>query len=149
VNAFNRLQFEITTLNQWKNCDIFIDDAAPKTTVMCFFAEHFDPSVYLNGTAFPAAAVYFKPANVNALIKFYQPILNAPLNKSGFYSEENSLPIGTRGTLIAVSFENGKLYVDQRDITVQAPQNGEKAVFFALHPVETDPSVFLSNLGSL
>jgi hypothetical protein len=149
INALNRLQFDLTNLNKWKNCDIFREDTTQKTTVLCHFGENLAPTVFDGETANQAAAVYFKPLNINALIKFYQPILNAPINKAGFYSEENSLPIGTKGTLIAVSFQNGKLYVDQQNITINAPRNNEKAVFFTLHPVERDPSVFLNNLRLL
>jgi hypothetical protein len=149
TNAFNRLQFDVTKLNQWKNCDIFREDTTKKTTVMCHFGANMAPTVFDGETITQAAAVYFKPLNINALIKFYQPILNAPTNKAGFYSEENSLPIGTKGTLIAVSFQNGKLYVDQQNITINAPRNSEKAAFFTLHPVEKDPSVFLNNLRLL
>jgi hypothetical protein len=149
TNAFNRLQFDITKLNQWKNCDIFTNDTTPKATALVHFTQNLAPSVFDGETTTQAAVVYFKPLGINGLIKFYQPILNAPLSKSGFYSEENSLPIGTRGTLIAVSFINGKLYAAQQNITITAPRSNEKAAFFTLHPVETPPSVFLTNLRHL
>jgi hypothetical protein len=148
-NEFNRLQFELVSLNKWKNCDIFLESLTAKTTVFCHFAENLPPSVFEGETATKAAAIYFKPLNINALIKFYHPILNAPLTKSGFYSEENSVPIGTQGTLIAVSFLSGKLYVDQQNVTVKAPSKNERATFFTMHPVETDPSVFLRNIRLL
>jgi hypothetical protein len=149
TNAFNRLQFDVTKLNQWKNCDVFRNDTTPKATALVHFAQNLAPSVFDQETTTQAAVVYFKPLGINGLIKFYQPILNAPLSKSGFYSEENSLPIGTKGTLIAVSFKDGKLYCDKQNITITAPRSNEKATFFTLHPVETPPSVFLTNLRHL
>jgi hypothetical protein len=149
INAFNRLQFDMTELNKWKNCDIFKDDTTQKTTVLVHFAENLAPSIVESGTATQAAAIYFKPMGINALIKFYQPILNAPINKSGFYSEVNSLPIGTKGTLIAVSFLNGKLYSDNQNITINTPQSNEKAAFFTMHPLEISHSAFLNSLNNL
>ncbi len=149
INAFNRLQFDVTKLNQWKNCDIFRNDTTLKATVMVHFANNLAPAVFDGETTTQAAVVYFKPLKINALIKFYQPILNAPINKSGFYSEENSLPVGTKGTLIAVSFKDGKLYAAQQSITINAPQGRDKAVFFTVHPVEMAPSVFLAYLSIL
>ena len=149
INAFNRLQFDVTKLYQWKNCDVFINDTTPKATVMVHIAQNLAPSVFDGETATQAAVVYFKPLTINALIKFYQPILNAPTDKSGFYSEQNSLPIGTRGTLIAVSFKDGKLYCAEQNVTINAPRGREKAAFFTLNPVETTPSVFLTNLSNL
>jgi hypothetical protein len=149
INAFNRLQFEVIKLNQWKNCDVFINDTTPKATVMVHIAQNLAPSVFDGETTSQDAVVYFKPLAINALIKFYQPILNAPTNKSGFYSEENSLPIGTRGTLIVVSFKDGKLYSAQQAIAINAPRSNEKAAFFTLNLVETTPSVFLTHLGNL
>jgi hypothetical protein len=149
TNAFNRLQFDVTKLYQWKNCDVFINDTTQKATAMVHIAQNLAPSVFDGETTTQAAVVYFKPSGINALIKFYQPILNAPTHKSGFYSEENSLPIGTRGTLIAVSFKDGKLFYDKKEITINAPRGNEKAAFFTLNPIETTPSVFLSNLRNL
>ncbi len=148
TNTFDRLQFDVVNLSKWKNCDIFRKDTTPKTTVMCHFAKNIAPSVF-EGETTNQAAIYFKPLGINALIKFYEPILNAPLNKSGFYSEVNSLPIGTKGTLIAVSFLNGKLYADQKDITINAPLNKEKAAFFSVYPVEINQATFLNNLKNL
>ena len=149
INTFNRLQFDVTKLYQWKNCDVFIDDTTQKATVMVHIAQNMAPSVFDGETTSQATVFYFKPLKINALIKFYQPILNAPTNKSGFYSEENSLPIGTRGTLIAVSFKEGKLYSAQQNITITAPQGHEKATFFTVHPIEMTPSVFLAYLSNL
>lgn len=149
TNAFNRLQFDVMKLNKWKNCDIFNDDTTRKTTVMVHIAQNLDPSVSDGQMTIETAAVYFKPLTINALIKFYQPILNAPIQKSGFYSTENSLPIGTKGTLIVVSFVNGKLYAAQQNVTINAPKDPEKAAFFTLHFAQMTPSVFLDNLKNL
>lgn len=149
MNAFNRLQFELTQLNKWRNCDIFREDTTQKTTVMCHFTQNLAPSVFDGETTSQAAVVYFKPLGINALIKFYQPILNAPTHKSGFYSEENSLPIGIEGTLIAVSFKDGKLYCATKNIRINAPINNEKAAFFTMHPIETNNTVFLNLMRNL
>jgi hypothetical protein len=149
TNAFNRLQFELTQLNKWRNCDIFREDTTQKTTVMCHIAQNLAPSVFDGQTTTQAAVVYFKPLGINGLIKFYQPILNAPTHKSGFYSEEMSLPIGIEGTLVAVSFKEGKLFCATKNVRINAPINNEKATFFTLLPTEINRVDFLTLMRNL
>ena len=143
LNADNKLEFELTKLDTWKNCDIFYADTGRKTTVLVLFNQHHTPSVTPN----EFSAVYFKPDNRNTLIKFSNPILNAPQHKQGFHSYEQMMPIGMKGKLLAFTRKNNRFYSCLKDITIQP--NTLKAAFYDMRLTEVTPDAFIRTIKLL
>jgi hypothetical protein len=129
------LDFELTDLLRWTNCDILNSGTGPKTTVLGYF------NIYNNETQSTLgeqpSQLFFKPRNINSVVKFYNLILAAPAGFEGFLSYQNIVAVGQQGTFLAITALNGQFYAELRDVTIGAPAAGTNyfPVHFNLQPV--------------
>lgn len=129
------LDFQLSQLLQWRNCDVFSSSTGPKTTVLGYF------DVYNNDTPNSSpeqpSMLFFKPRNINSVVKFFNIILNAPAGFKGFLSYQTIIPVGQQGTFLAITALNGQFYAQLLDATIAAPASGTNytPVSFNLQPV--------------
>ncbi|HEY4205866.1 MAG TPA: hypothetical protein VGM31_03595 [Puia sp.] len=144
------LNFSIDSLVQWKNCDQIISNPSdPKTTVLGYFASHYNAQTQQSYMGDQPTILFFKPHNQNSLIRLYDVILNAPAGYEGFYSYQQSMPIGMQGTFLAISTVNGKFYADMKDVTIPAPSGSNNYTTFTFDPQEVSESTMVSLITSL
>jgi len=143
------LNFTIDSLVQWRNCDAIVSNSDPRTTVLGYFASHYNSATQQDYMGDQPTILYFKPHNQNTLIKLYDVILNAPAGYQGFYSYQNSMPIGLQGTFLAMSTINGKFYADMKDVTIAAPAGSNNYTTFTFDPVEVSESAMVSMILSM
>lgn len=129
------LDFQLTDLLTWSNCDAFNTVSGPRTTVLGYF------NVFNNETPGSSpeqpSMLFFKPRNINSVIKFYNLILDAPDGFKGFLSYQNVVPVGQEGTFLAITALNGQFYAELKDVVIDAPASGTNysPVSFDLQPV--------------
>jgi hypothetical protein len=137
------LKFSVGELGVYRNCDVLMQDSRPKTTLFCYFTNVFDTlNVYQNN------ALYFKQTGSNVMIKLTDIIQNCPIDKRGLHSYQNVFAIGMEGTLLAVSSAaNGKLYAEQKAITIGQPAAGKNyfGVNFTLKEVSESQLMSMIN----
>ena len=144
------LNFTLDSLVQWRNCDQIVSNGAdPKTTILGYFASHYNTQTQQDYMGDQPTILYFKPHGQNTLIKLYDVILNAPVGYQGFYSYQNSMPIGMQGTFLAMSTINGKFYADMKDVTIAAPESGKNYTPISFDPVEVSESVMVNMILSM
>jgi len=143
------LNFTIDSLVQWRNCDAIVSNSDPKTTVLGYFTSHYNTATQQDYMGDQPTILYFKPHNQNTLIKLYDVILNAPAGYQGFYSYQNSMPIGLQGTFLAMSTINGKFYADMKDVTIAAPTGSNNYTTFTFDPQEVSESTMVSMILSM
>jgi hypothetical protein len=129
--------FNLDSLGQWRNCDALMNDPRPKTTAFGYFTNQWSSqssSSYLGGEA---SMLFFKVKQQNTLVKLTGKIMTSVLGKEGLYSYQNSFPIGMEGTFMAITFKNGKVYAEMKDVTIAAPASGKTyfPVSFSLNEV--------------
>jgi hypothetical protein len=129
--------FNLDSLGQWRNCDALMSDPRPKTTAFGYFTNHWSSqssSSYLGGEA---SMLFFKVKQQNTLVKLTGKIITSVSGKEGLYSYQNSFPIGMEGTFMAITFKNGKVYAEMKDVTIAAPVSGKtySPVSFSLNEV--------------
>lgn len=115
------LDFKLSDLMQWVNCDALFSIPGTKTTVMGYFSNHFNESTGSNYSGEDPTMLYFKPRGVNSIVKFYNQIMSAPAGYQGFHSYQTSVPAGLEGTFLAISAVDGKFYAQQKDVTIGDP----------------------------
>lgn len=146
INKDHQMQLDIPKLDMWFNCDVLRPlETDNLTTVLVYFNQNYIPSV--NTTQ--ASAVFFKPEGFNGLLKFYNPILTDEVNKQGFYSYENSLPVGMRGKLLAFTYFEGHFFMDLKTIEITAPTLGRNFMPLTVNPVEVSKADFMAAVESL
>jgi hypothetical protein len=144
------LNFSIDSLVQWKNCDQIISNSSdPKTTVLGYFTSHYNVQTQQSYQGDEPTVLFFKPHNQNTLIRLYDVILNAPAGYQGFYSYQQSMPIGMQGTFLAMSTINGKFYADMKDVTIPAPSGSNNYTSFSFDPVEVSESTMVSMITQM
>jgi hypothetical protein len=144
------LNFTIDSLVQWKNCDQIISNPSdPKTTVLGYFTSHYNAQTQQSYQGDQPTILFFKPHNQNTLIRLYDVILNAPAGYQGFYSYQQSMPIGMQGTFLAMSTVNGKFYADMKDVTIPAPSGSNDYTTFTFDPQEVSESAMVSMITSM
>jgi hypothetical protein len=143
------LNFTIDSLVQWRNCDAIVSNSDPKTTVLGYFTSHYNTATQQDYMGDQPTILYFKPHNQNTLIKLYDVILNAPVGYQGFYSYQNSMPIGLQGTFLAMSTINGKFYADMKDVTISAPAGANNYTTFTFDPQEVSESAMVNMIISM
>jgi hypothetical protein len=132
----------------WVNCDRLYSDPRPKTTVLTYFSQNFAPGTGQSYMGWQPSGLFFKPRGLNSVIKFYNQILTPPAGREGFYSYQNTIPIGIEGSFLAYSVINGRFYVEVRhNVTVPSPVNGFVGLTFS--PQEVSESAFLAAIQSL
>jgi hypothetical protein len=145
----NTLSFDIKELDKWVNADVLQKDENTKRSVFIHFTRNFNPTAFHSLAALQPSGVYFKPEGANMLLRFYRPILNAPEGKQGFYSDENTIPVGMRGTVLAFSIVGNKIYMEKRAIEIGQTATAQGSVHFDFSPSEVSQSVFLDAVRSL
>jgi len=144
------LNFTIDSLVQWKNCDQIISNPSdPKTTVLGYFTSHYNAQTQQSYQGDQPTILFFKPHNQNTLIRLYDIILNAPAGYQGFYSYQQSMPIGMQGTFLAMSTINGKFYADMKDVTIPAPSGSNNYTTFTFDPQEVSESAMVNMITQM
>ena len=144
------LNFTLDSLVQWRNCDQIIGNPSdPKTTVLGYFSSHYNAETQQSYQGDQPTILFFKPHNQNTVIRLYDIILNAPVGYQGFYSYQNSMPIGMQGTFLAMSNVNGKFYADMKDVTIAAPGGSNNYTTFTFDPQEVSESTMASMILSM
>ena len=126
-NAIPSLSFEIPKLNVWRNCDVLV--SYPRnTTVLGYFTNVFnneaDSLDRYNGKIQPNL-LFFKKKGDNTLIHLYNHIRNAPNDKKGFLSYQDSFGMGMEGIFLALVNKDGKFYAEKKAVTIGEPVSGK------------------------
>ncbi|MCF6404536.1 hypothetical protein L3C95_16690 [Chitinophaga filiformis] len=129
------LDFQLTDLLTWSNCDAFNTVTGPRTTVLGYFNVFNDDTP--GSSPEQPSMLFFKPRNINSVIKFSNLILDAPDGFKGFLSYQNVVPVGQEGTFLAITALNGQFYAELKDVVIDAPAAGTNysPVTFDLQPV--------------
>jgi hypothetical protein len=142
--------FNIRDLLTWGNCDQLynIPGGAP-TTVLCYFGNNFNETSFTNLSGTVPSQLFYKPRNVNAIVKFTSQILNPAPGKYGYLSYQNSFKVGQEGTFLAMSAKDGKFYGQILDYTVPAPASGNNYVGIDLNLQEVTEAQLLALINQM
>ncbi|MBW8683193.1 hypothetical protein [Chitinophaga rhizophila] len=129
------LDFQLSQLIQWRNCDVFSGTTGPKTTVLGYFNIYNDDTP--SSSPEQPSMLFFKPKTINSVVKFFNIILNAPNGFKGFLSYQNVIPVGQQGSFLAITALGGQFYAELKDVTIAPPASGTNytPVSFNLQPV--------------
>jgi hypothetical protein len=129
--------FKLDSLGQWRNCDALMGDPRPKTTVLGYFTNQWNPETSTSYMGSEPSMLFFKVKQQNTLVKLYNKIITSVPGKEGLLSYQNSFPVGIEGTFLAITFKGGKVYAEMKDVTVGAPASGKTyyPVSFVLNEV--------------
>jgi hypothetical protein len=143
------LNFPLDSLATWRNCDALSNLPGPKTTVLGFFTNFYNPATSTSYTGEEPSMLFFKPAGVTTLVKLYNVILNPSVPQhQGLLSYQNSLPIGQAGAFLAITALNGQFYAQKLTTTIPTPSSGGFAsINFNLVPVT--PAALISLIQSM
>jgi hypothetical protein len=132
------MDFRLDSLIRWVNCDGLANMPNPKTTVMGYFTNYFNPETIVSYGGEQPSMLFFKPKNFNTLVKFYNVIMTPPAGKEGFHSYQTSIPVGLEGTFLAISAIGGQFYAEQKTTIIGTPAAGDDytTVSFNLQPVD-------------
>lgn len=139
--------FPLDALGQWRNCDALYSDPNPKTTVLGYFGDKFNTQSGSGGQT--PSMLFFKKAGTNTLINYSVMILNPAPGKEGFLSYQNSMPIGTSGTFLAMSAKDGKFYAELRDVTFGAPAPGKDFISYSFSLTEVSEAQLLNLINQV
>lgn len=139
--------FPLDALGQWRNCDALYNDPNPKTTVLGYFGDKFNGQTGSAGQT--PSMLFFKKAGTNTLINYSVMILNPAPGKEGFLSYQNSMPIGTSGTFLAMSAKDGKFYAEMRDVTFGAPPAGKDFISYNFSLTEVSETQLLNLINQI
>lgn len=145
----NKVNFLLDKLGQWRNCDALYNDTRPKTTILGYFSTHFNNATMSTYQGLAPSSLFFKPKGQNTLVKLYNLIVTPTAGKEGFYSYENSIPIGMEGTFLAISTIDGKFYADMKDVTITAPASGKTFMGISFNPIEISEADLLAKINLL
>ncbi|SDH02606.1 hypothetical protein [Chitinophaga filiformis] len=131
------LNFRLDSLMAWRNCDALTNLPGPKTTILGYFTNFYNPATQTSYGGEEPSMLFFKPAGVNTVVKLYNVILNAPVGRQGLLSYQNSVPIGQAGTFLAITALNGNFFAQKLPVNIPAPPGGQNyaAISFNLAPV--------------
>ncbi|GAB3006806.1 hypothetical protein GCM10027051_02900 [Niabella terrae] len=149
VSAGATTIFPLDALGEWRNCDALYSDPRPKTTVLGYFGDKFNPETGTNYMGQDPSMLLFKTAGTNSLIKLYNTIMLPAAGKEGFLSYQNTIPIGQEGTFLAISARNGKFYAEMRDVTIGTPDSGKDYVAFSFNLAEVSESQLLNLINQM
>jgi hypothetical protein len=148
-NATSQVNFVVDKLGQWRNCDALYNDTRTKTTVLGYFSSNYNAATTATYQGFAPSSLFFKAKGQNTLVKFYNLIVTPTAGKEGFYSYENSIPIGLEGTFLAMSVIDGKYFVDMKDAIIAAPASGKTFSSISFSPVEVTEADLLAKITLL
>lgn len=117
--------FRLDSLAVWRNCDALMMDPRPKTTVLGYFTNHWNPETNASYLGFEPSMLFFKVKQENTVVKLYNKIITNVPGKEGLLSYQNSFPIGMEGTFLAITFKGDKIYAEMKDVTIGAPAAGK------------------------
>ncbi len=141
-------QLAIDTLGQWVNIDVLYNDPNPKTTLLCYMDQYNDSTGF--GTGVQPSNLFFKPNNLNSVIKLSTPIFQPDPGFEGFLSYQNLIPIGMVGSFIAITSKDGKLYAELKtNTTVPAPATGNNYSTLNFTMTEVTESELLNLIQSI
>ncbi|WP_316813925.1 hypothetical protein [Pedobacter heparinus] len=101
----------------WVNCDIFYNNASPKTTVKVEVLNN--PGSMASFHAYSGETfVYFCAKGSNVVAQLYTP---DGANKVKSY--DNMMPIGSEGRMFAFSIKDGRYYYAAQEISITANQS--------------------------
>ncbi|MCF6407543.1 hypothetical protein L3C95_31930 [Chitinophaga filiformis] len=131
------LNFRLDSLMNWRNCDALSSLPGPKTTVLGYFTNFYNPATQTSYGGEEPCMLFFKPAGSNTVVKLYNVILNAPVGRQGLLSYQNSVPIGQAGTFLAITALNGNFFAQKLPVNIPAPSGGQNfvGINFTLAPV--------------
>lgn len=141
------LNFRLDSLMAWRNCDALTNLPGPKTTVLGYFTNFYNPATQTSYGGEEPCMLFFKPAGVNTVVKLYNVILNAPVGRQGLLSYQNSVPIGQSGTFLAITALNGNFFAQKLPVTIPSPSGGFVGINFTLAPVT--PAALVSLIQSM
>lgn len=142
--------FPVDALGQWRNCDALYNDPRPKTTVLGYFGNHFNPESNDNVYSYmKPSMLFFKTKTTNTLVRLTTSILNAAPGKDGFMSYQNSIPVGQEGTFLAITSMNDKFYAELKDVTIGTPAAGTNYFGVDFNMTEVSESGLLSLINDL
>ncbi|WP_291910308.1 hypothetical protein [Chitinophaga sp. CB10] len=147
--ANGTLNFRLDSLLTWVNCDRLMSNPNPKTTVLAYFASNFNPATRTSYGGEEPTMLFFKPAGINSVIKFYNLIFMPPAGFEGFLSYQNTIPVGQAGTFLAISSIGGQFYAEQKDVVIPAPPAGQNYVAFSFNPTPVTPAQLISLINSM
>jgi hypothetical protein len=93
--------------------------------------------------------LFFKKAGTNTLINYSTMILNPAAGKEGFLSYQNSMPIGTSGTFLAISAKEGKFYAEMKDVTFVTPAAGKDFISYSFSLSEVSETQLLNLINQM
>jgi hypothetical protein len=129
--------FKLDSLGQWRNCDALYSDPRPKTTLLGYFTNQYNPLTSTSYMGSEPSMLFFKVKQQNTLVKLYNKITTNVAGKEGLMSYQNSFPIGMEGTFLAITFIDNKVYAEMKDVTIGAPASGKTyyPVSFSLNEI--------------
>ncbi|SHL35206.1 hypothetical protein SAMN05444266_10346 [Chitinophaga jiangningensis] len=143
------LNFRLDSLMTWVNCDRLMSNPNPKTTVLGYFASNYNPATGTSYVGEEPTMLFFKPAGINSVIKFYNTIFTPPAGFEGFLSYQNSIPIGQAGTFLAISSIGGQFYAEQKDVVIPAPPAGQNYTTFTFNPAPVTSAQLIALITSM
>ncbi|MFV0604438.1 MAG: hypothetical protein ACK5NK_01230 [Niabella sp.] len=140
--------FNLDSLGQWRNCDALYNDTRPKTTVLGYFGNLFNAtnSSYMGQEP---SMLFYKTKGTNTLVKLYNTIFNPIAGKEGFLSYQNTMPIGSEGTFLAITTKNNKFYAEMRDVTIGSPASGNNYVGYTFNFTEVSETQLLNLINQM
>lgn len=141
--------FNLDSLGVWRNCDALMNDPRPKTTVLGYFSNIWNPATSTSYMGGEPSMLFFKVKQENTLVKLYNKITTTVSGKNGLLSYQNSFPIGMEGTFLAITFSNNKIYAEMKDVTIGAPASGKTYYPVTFVLTEVTESQLLSMIQQL
>ncbi|QJB35899.1 hypothetical protein HF329_33155 [Chitinophaga oryzae] len=143
------LNFSLDSLLKWTNCDRLMSLPNPKTTVLAYFNSNYNPATGSSFGGEEPTMLYFKPAGINSIIKFYNTIFTPPPGFEGFLSYQNAIPVGQSGTFLAISSIGGQFYAEQKTVTIAAPPAGKNYTSITFNPVPVSATTLIALINSM
>ncbi|WP_343690824.1 hypothetical protein [Chitinophaga sp.] len=143
------LNFRLDSLIKWTNCDRLMSLPNPKTTVLAYFNSNYNAATGTSFSGEEPTMLYFKPTGVNSIIKFYNTIFTPPAGYEGFLSYQNTIPVGQKGTFLAISSIGGQFYAEQKTVTIAAPAAGTNYTTVTFNPVPVSASALVALINSM
>ncbi len=116
ANNADMFDFDFGKLG-WINCDVFYNDAAPKTTVRVKILNNPGDMASFMGYSGHTFVLYCATGD-NVVAQLYTA--DGPNQVKSY---DDSMPMGSQGKLISYSIKDGKFYFAKKDITITTNMN--------------------------
>ena len=143
------VRFVLPDIFTWVNCDWLYSYPGVKTTVLCYFENEFNNETATNSKGTEANMCFFRPENSNSVIKFFGKIFDAPKGKEGFVSYQNMMPVGVKGTFLAITVKDEKFYCESKVVTIEAPAAGKTYFPVSFQLKEVTETELLNTIKSM